>query len=427
MSNQKHSRGKKGPKKVPTPDWKAIATKSKHEGAVGGFAGFKAGKVLCDNHSNSKSRSEVEIDLAARQLEHCLEAWNFLSQAAWALLNAQTNQAIHMAYYTEVRAADSLLASTGIAVKSMPSYYLSQGDVRYDIKGRQAGTHSLIRNIWPYWCKRPDAESIFNDLRVVQSVSLKDVGDTLGLGAGRQNKLLSWGYELVNLSKDHQSRNTASYEVLSSYNGIESLQSRDYRELLAKVWQHMAPAGNEGQFRFEVLYAQYLIWSYCHDFATQPNVQDYEAEYLVKFDSIINRMSTNTGVPEPTLRMALDSGSEKDPLFEIFELASDQKAEAENVFVRAFILARLATSKLNTNLSVSGCHNGLDWIRAWLYEIGVLNDGDAPEDVALNSEQLIENAISVADVSLRRVWSDVSAEAATTCRLNSGICWGLGF
>ncbi|MEP4467154.1 hypothetical protein, partial [Marinobacter alexandrii] len=95
--------------------WRKISRRSKIDAAFQGFYGLNSGDKLCQDFSYSKQASELEIDLAARQVEHCLEAWNFLSQAAWGLVNAQFNQATHMAYYSEIRAADSLFASTGIA------------------------------------------------------------------------------------------------------------------------------------------------------------------------------------------------------------------------------------------------------------------------------------------------------------------------
>lgn len=328
-------------------DWGAIGMKSKEDASKPGFSKFTRGNTLCPDYSNSSDATELTIDLAARQLEHCLEAWNFLSQAGWALVSAHTNQAIHMAYYAEVRAANSLFASSGIAVKNFPNYYLSKNDAREEIRGQAAGTHSLIRNLWPHWCKRSDAKAIFSNLKVAQSVSLEDVWNALGLGSRSQNRLLVWGYELTNLAKDHASRNMASYDVLQSYAGITQAQNNNSHKLLEMVWDHLQPAGIEGQLRFEVIYARYLVWAYCLDFATQSPDEDGEEEFNSVLKRVLQNLSQNTGVPVSTLSYIFDVSSGGDPSFELFEIASQASTTSENVFSRAFILARLSTSKLN--------------------------------------------------------------------------------
>lgn len=425
---QRAQRGRSGTNtRGQSVDWAAIGVKSKEDASKPGFSKFTRGNTLCPDYSNSNDADELTIDLAARQLEHCLEAWNFLSQAGWALVSAHTNQAIHMAYYAEVRAANSLFASSGIAVKSFPNYYLSKHDAREEIRGQAAGTHSLIRNFWPYWCKRNDAKAIFSNLKVAQSVSLEDVWKALGLGSRSQNRLLVWGYELTNLAKDHASRNMASYDVLQSYAGITQAQGNNSHKLLRVVWEHLQPAGMEGQLQFEVIYARYLVWAYCLDFATQSPIEDVDEEFNSVRERILTNLSSNTGVPVSTLSYIFDVTASGDPNFELFEIASQPSTTSENVFLRAFILARLSTSKLNENITYSGSDIALEWARKWLMELGVLKEGEVPEDVASLSELYAERAQTIAGQAQNNLWVSHSADAAHSSRLNTALCWGLSF
>lgn len=422
------SQGKKGggksPKKV---DFGSISINSKVDASKSGFSKLTPGDVLCPDYSGSQDSAELKIDLAARQLEHCLESWNFLSQAGWALVNAHTNQAIHMAYYAEVRAANSLFASSGIAVKKMPNYYLSSSDKRVDIKGQGAGTHDLIRKLWPHWCKRADAISIFSKLKVAQSVTLEDVWVALGLGSTSQNRLLVWGYELTNLGKDHVSRNIASYDVLQSYIGITPAQKNNSHKILEMVWEHLLPGGIEGQLRFEVIYARYLLWAYCLGFATQPGVGDTGKEFDAQLVHVLDNLSRNTGVSIKTLSYVFDIDEDGEPSFDLFEIASQRSTKPENVFLRAFILARLSTSKLNENITISGSNVALDWARSWLLELGILKNGEVPEDLASSSDLFIEKAQIIASKSQNEILDGYSEEAAHSSRLNAALCWGLAF
>ena len=58
-----------------------VARRAKNDASRDGFHNFLTGNILCQDRSRSSNVSELEVDLAARQIEHCLEAWNFLSQA----------------------------------------------------------------------------------------------------------------------------------------------------------------------------------------------------------------------------------------------------------------------------------------------------------------------------------------------------------
>ncbi|MEP4467240.1 hypothetical protein, partial [Marinobacter alexandrii] len=296
---------------------------------------------------------------------------------------------------------------------------------RVDIRGNGSGTHSLIRGMWPTWCKRLGAISVFERLKVTQTVSLKDVWNAMGVESLAESGLLVWGYELTNLSKDHSSRNIASYEVRQTYEGIFPAQSEGKHRLLSLVWEHLAPGGIDGQLRFEVLYAQYLIWGYAKQFANSEEFEDSQQEYDRNFARIINNISENCGVSSDLLDALLRVDIAGDPLFEVFDLASQRDAGTENIFSRAFILTRLATCRLNDSIEISRCGAVQAWIQKWLFELGVMKIGETPEDVTDSAEELIEKASSVSDERQSDLWPTCAADAAEASRLNIALCWGL--
>jgi len=402
----------------------AVAQNALLDGSQNGFNFLSSTQPLVPDNSSSADSNEMAADLAARQTEHCLEAWNYMSQSVVALLNGKENIAIHLAYYAEVRAASSLLSSTGIALKNLPNYYMDTSNRR---RAFRVGTHIALREIWQTWCARPDAIDAFETLKVAPSTKLTDVFSAMGLTSSNQNSLLNWAYELINFTDDHNSRNVASYNTSKVYDNIPSFDEPKHGNFIALIWDHLSSTGVTGQFRFEQLYSQYLIWCYCLDFATSGgNGMNASDAFKAKYDDIISVLSNSTGADQNMLKLVLPVVEDEDERFSLFALASSTDTAAENIISRAFILTRLATNKLNNNLIQTSCVEGVSWIKTWLLEAGVLSDGIDASDIAVASDYYCEKASELLDVPNRDIWNDQMAfTAMQSCRLDLGLCWGI--
>lgn len=400
----------------------AAANNAYNNAALSGFRRLQSGPTLTSNFSSSTSFNELATDLAARQIEHCLEAWSYASQSLFALLSGNQNIAIHLAYYSEVRSANSLFASTGIAIKEHPNYYIGSSGQRRRL---EAPTHKAIRKIWPDWCKRADAQEAFESLKVAPSISMGDISSSMGLSNSHQNSLLKWGYELIHFSGDHLSRNNASYNAYKIYDQIPPLDTQEHGEFVALIWEHLVSTGVSGQYRFEQLYAQYVIFCYCFDYARENEEHPDDEAFQAKYDEIIFSLNKTTGISEVTLRAVLYIEQKNDERFSLFELASSPAVDAQNIIARAFILVRLATNKLNSNLVQARCTNGFEWIATWLTEVGVIGEETTVEDVCGAAEDYLSSALNVSKVPMRELWKIRSQEAATACRLDKSLCWGI--
>lgn len=411
-------------KRTPTPDVlfaSKAAQDSLLDAALPGFSGFSSGDILVDNKSSSSDIYEMQADLAARQVEHCLEAWEYLSQAAMAMLGCQDDIAIHLAYYSELRSANSLLASTGIANKENKSYYINFDSKR---KACRVKTHQFVRDIWQDWCKRPDTLDAFTSLRILPSITLDDVYQAVGLKSTPNRDLLKWGYELLNFGDDHASRNRSSYQVYRVYEGIDNSDEKKHGKLMQLIWSHLSSTGNDGQLYFEMLYAQYLISGVCKDFSYEADHP--EEAFSKKMDSILESLARNTGVGIESLRQHF-SFDRDDERFMLFDIAASSDTRVENVMARAFILTRFATNKLNVNLSKSKCQYALSWIGKWLEESGIIHDDMPRERIVEDSEIFMDSAEEVATVNLRSVWREDPESAYRVGLLKAGLCWGLEF
>src|SRR6266481_5958480 len=64
--------------------------------------------------ANAANLQQMADYLALSTCCHALDGWRYLSQASIALMTGARNQALHLAYYAELRAALSILGSSGI-------------------------------------------------------------------------------------------------------------------------------------------------------------------------------------------------------------------------------------------------------------------------------------------------------------------------
>lgn len=330
-----------------------------------------------------------------------------------------------MAYYAEIRAANSLLSASGIAEKSNSSYLLKTDNTRETFEAR---THSFIKDIWPYWCKRNDAIQAYESLYIAQSLTLGDIATALSLSRLSHGQTINrWGFELTRFYNDSNARNKASYDTTLAYNGIPKLANKDYCKVVALAWEHLQPGGIAGQMQLEVIYAQYFVHSYLLDKATQGGSID-PIIYNSEINKFIQRLSSNTGIDQNFLSKMFDlSHDSSDERFMIFDHANERRTNPENVYCRALILTRLATNKLKRNLDQPNTSHAISWIGEWLKEMGIIDENESPSDVITYIDQYIDAAADIKNMSLRSVWAteENARKAAIACKINSSLCWGL--
>jgi len=89
---------------------------------------------------------------------HALDGWRYLSAALVSLLNGARTEALHLAYYAELRAALSILAGSGIAVLNNKHYAIDNTGLVYWFSGKTHST-ALERDtgvVWHIVCASAD-------------------------------------------------------------------------------------------------------------------------------------------------------------------------------------------------------------------------------------------------------------------------------
>jgi hypothetical protein len=322
--------------------------------------------------------------LAAESLVHATEGWKFLSSALTALLAHNEKQAIHYAYYAELRATVSILSSYGLRVRYPQSSYLEKGGSEKLPSWKKDKTHTLVWRLWSDWALTLPAEDLFLDsLRVHPSVSLRFFKDAISTVSASAN-LTAWARDLQ-LDHEHEARNDASYEAGYSRENLRFMDASDF-EFVRDLWALVEPSAVGLQFE-----AQLVHWM------LKSTAKDEEANELASTAKTgggarwINRVMTEverlTGVPTTELETALSISTAPS---QVFDFAFAPVLGAKNIVSRAFFLLRLATLPIGSAFIHEPRTLGKTWLRDWLHHSGLFDpaDGISPADVWADFEHL---------------------------------------
>jgi len=171
--------------------------------------------------------SDLAEYIAASAPLHCMDGWSLLGRALESHARGDIHTAIHLAYYAELRAAMSLLASEGIGifddrhfVVTGPKLCEPLGEFSIPKKSRGktgGGTHNLAWLALEYWSTLARAGNLLTRIVRPGGIAFGDWLDEYGAPslsrAMGKRWLQQWGLDLRRLSegKDRDARNQASY------------------------------------------------------------------------------------------------------------------------------------------------------------------------------------------------------------------------
>ncbi len=317
--------------------------------------------------------------LAVESLVHLTEGWRFLSAALSSMLGNAPAQAIHFAYYAELRAAMSLLSSHGMRVSNRDNSYLEHGGTSKVPSWHEMPTHTVVWKLWEAWAATPVAEALFLDqLKILPSVTIRSLKSSVGRVVANPT-LTRWALDLA-MGNEHKARNQASYETPTARDPLEQMQISDF-EFVRDLWALAEPTGHG--LRFEQELVRYLVNAELND----ATIAADEAARTAKRNSLLNDLERTTGTPVATLEAFFDNGAS---VSSIFQLAFDNDVKAPNMIARAFFLLRLATLMPNGAISSHPATAAKDWLKDWLEHAGLFdpNEGTQPDEKWMDFEHL---------------------------------------
>lgn len=361
------------------------------------------------------SATDMREVIAVRGPLHAIDGWSYLGRAFSSLLSGHAHAARHMAYYAELRAALSILASSGIGIFNRRNAVVD-GSGAVQIMSAFP-THEMAWLALIEW-----SASASSMERLIQPIQL--AGGSLiepfreffpaqaSTAAGQL--MIEWGFDLQQGTADRDQRNWSSYQPTAL--GPIITNPADDAAFLKMFWNACRPNGVELErhllrilLETEARSHNLTLADYPHSYA---RLQE-SAKSVVPFDFL-------TRVAEPV-----------DHEF-IVQLANcSLPAPPYAMMCRAALLLKLATGMAEDNLRAAGVqpfHHFQDW---W-HDFGVCHGLWTPGQSPLTSADLwddIDLALeesATAPTGHRHEW--ISALAGNTmriCETERAALWGL--
>lgn len=374
--------------------------------AVGPVAGFS--DLLLAGQSPSPQAA-----LAAEQIVHLIDGWRYASSAVAAYLNHAEGAATHFAYYAELRAAMSLFAWSGMHINQSGHYYLDRGGARVDVSPMR--THTAVWGVWQQWILRPDARSLFYDkLRLLPAVSIGTVLSALQYSLPNQI-FQGWGFDLLDISKDHHARNHSSYEPYWATTPLTRMTAQDV-DLVRSLWSLFLSDGTN--LVFDGALASYFVEQVLPTMTKLPHSVDAQRQ------KIAAEVSKKTGVSAADIERRLTPTSYD---FTAISLASSNAVGTKNILCRAFFLLRMAMLALKGNLAMTSNTSAKKWLENWLDHAGIwsptlgIDLADVEEDYRLALLGLDSSSVSLPDIKL----GENLQCSAILSRPDACIAWGV--
>ncbi|WP_329767942.1 hypothetical protein [Stenotrophomonas muris] len=356
--------------------------------------------------------------LAGAHVSHMLEAWRYFGAAVNALLVNSPHNAIHFAYYAQLRSAMSIFSGEGVYVQQDSYFYLdSHGRKQAFMAG---GTHSFVWKFWKEWIKSQSAEDLIGrNIKLMPLVTLSDIA----LSPRPGGVLERWGFDLSVGATDRNARNAASYDSKAPY-PIPVLTD-EHIAIVRSIWRLLL--SDDSAVAFDAAFVRYLVDLAVSDADAAGRADGNPITKEEQLEQIATQVASATGEDSAALLRRLS-----DPTgdYLLFQAASEPSQEVVNVLARALFLVRIATLSVAKVLAAdqvatTNCRN---WIKCWMSAIGVMPEGDFEiSDLVADFEVALQELSDSAVEQLpRSLWTNGLAEyTARLSRVESACAWGL--
>jgi len=178
-----------------------------------------------DHHSPSDvifrgrnlQQRQISDYVAASIFTHCGDGWSLLGRALNLQGKGDVSSCVHLAYYAELRAAMSLLATEGIGVFNKQHVIMTgstSGVIPTTLNGT-GRTHKFVWDVLEYWANRKLSSEILGEIITPGSIPLSDWFNAFGVQTYLQSVgsawLKTWGIDIKRFGEDQILRNHSSY------------------------------------------------------------------------------------------------------------------------------------------------------------------------------------------------------------------------
>lgn len=353
--------------------------------------------------------------IAVRGPLHAIDGWSYLGRAFSSLMSGQAHAARHLSYYAELRAALSILASSGIGIFNRRNAVVDAAGVVHILSDH--ATHDMAWLALAEWSGRPPSmERLIKPIQLAGASLLEPFREffpTQILTAAGQ-LMFNWGFDLHQGTADRDQRNWSSYQP-TALGPILTSPEQD-AEFLRMFWSACRPNGVELE--------RHLLRIVLETEARSHNleVSDYEHSYARLQDSakVVVPFDFLTRVNEPV-----------DHDFIIHLANNSMPAPPYAMMCRAGLLLRLATGMAEENLRAAGVspdQHFNNWWQEFGVNHGLWRPGRPPENTAdlWDDIDLALEESTAAPTGHRHEWiSALGGNAMRICETERAALWGL--
>lgn len=302
------------------------------------------------NHFNATApltAIQINTYVTASSISHLIDAWGYLSSSISSLLNGNKSVSIHLAYYSELRAAMSFLASEGVGVFHNKHLGIFSDTVN-DYYNKSL-THDFAWEALEQWCNSPSKSTL--DLLKIFKVKGKDFSDiTTGfVGATTATTstiikrwLLNWAFDIMKYKEDRRMRNFVSY-CPQSGQGFDELLS--FKNTIKNVYDYFYALSPLGSDPFHLL-DRFLLKNLFVELGTHLGL-DNEA-----LKERINKTFEDLGITlDASLKSLLFSEPPYDQEHSIFSESNKRITDSFPIIARGTLLLRVVTGKISLLLN----------------------------------------------------------------------------
>lgn len=189
--------------------------------------------------------------IAASVPLHVADGWTFLSRAFDAIKSGDRNTAVHLAYYAELRAAMSLLASEGVGVFNFAHVAINRSLDPTVWAG--SNTHRAAWDLLQCWADDPVRSATLLTSFKVETRTIDNWLDQIGVFPSVQHLvardwLRAWSIDLAYFPIDRNLRNHTSYRP-SRISPDEMAAINTSTEVIApllRTWDALEPSADSG-------------------------------------------------------------------------------------------------------------------------------------------------------------------------------------
>lgn len=348
--------------------------------------------------------------IAASVTLHANDGWSYLGRSVACLLAGDTHRALHLAYYAELRAAMSLLASTAVGIFNRHHYAIGGVNTTCRLRTRQ-GTHVMTWLALEAWARRPESGALFSSLVCPEGLTLDDwfqpQGGASVLAPQAKAWFMQWGMDLGLAMKDREARNGSSYRP----DGVPvtwEVSAADALEFVRDMWSLLEPSSTSGFEQIDRHIFRLAIERYYRGLTgRQPNSSD--RAYIALVNTTLAAQSLATMTQGRLRRFLLRQDVPDDPQIFIHSRSrpDHSQTDAFAVMSRAVLLSRIATGSAQSLLARVGIEASM--LGFWWQQLGEARGLWAPGA----SPEALSDLWADIEASLREVEEEEAAPSGS--------------